>query len=296
MAGETGSNEVLNFISGQILSGPEDSIFDDIFDWIANSTRSVVQAVAEVLNDSLSSIYDYLSSWLSWLWDVIKGPLDNLLLWLKDVFDLAYAIESKLSQFVSSAWFTVSSAVNASLASVYTWIKTAESAITSWVSREVNSLLQQFASTAATIGTLISDSAASLLSSVFSQVNSLTATLFKAFQTSMINIQSVITSLGTKLDSYQDWLSKAIEDRIVKPLGSWWGQFLDRILDFPSWIGKFFDAVGSWLMVDLPGHSPRWTSILDTIFHWYFGFIYDFSKWFWADAPERFAYGLGKSF
>ena len=60
MDGDISSESILEIVSGSILSSPDDSIFDEVFDWIANALRSVVDSICD---------------WFSRAWDAIKEGL-----------------------------------------------------------------------------------------------------------------------------------------------------------------------------------------------------------------------------
>jgi hypothetical protein len=56
-----------------------------------------------------------------------------------------------------------------------------------------------------------------------------------------------------------------LQENIVDPIGGWFSSFLDRLFDFGSWIGGFLEVAWNWINRDIPGHSPWWETVLNEI-------------------------------
>jgi len=109
-------------------------------------------------------------------------------------------------------------------------------------------------------------------------------------------ISGYFTGLTSQLESWFTWLGNYVRDQVVAPLATWWDRFLERLFTPAEWIDKLMDAVWGWFLEDVPGHSPRWTVIFDSIAGWFRKWFIDFPMWMAADFPERVAYGLAESF
>jgi len=216
--------------SALVLSGPDDSIFDDIFDWIANAIHSVVRTVTGWISSAWTAITSTVTSWISWLWDAITP-------WFQGVFDRLRA-----------GWEFVTGWVTASIGQVWTWITTS-----------VNSMLT-------TIGAWFTEqwsSISSLFSTWFTQLRTWWSEM-------VTNVTGTITALGLQLEASFTWLVGEIVTRVTVPMATWWDQFLEKLFTPAEWIGKLMDGITAWLLEDVPGHSIRWKDILKSIGDWFY--------------------------
>ncbi len=241
--------------SALILSGPGDTIFDDIWDWIQNAVYSISRIVSDWVSWAASTIASTVTSWISWL-------LDNITSWFSSVFtrliDVRDYVVSWVATQVNQVWYWISTSVNNALTAVGAWFSEQWSGITG------------------------------LLASWFNQMtgwwNSLSS-----------SILSYITTLGSQIEAQFTWLGNYIRDLLVTPLTTWWDQFLDRLLDVGSWIGSLLDGIAAWFMEDVPGHSPKWTAIFETIGDWFMTWFVAFPTYMFENFPEKVAYGLSTS-
>jgi len=223
--GDTGETTA-EFYSGRTISAPGDSIFDDIFDWIQNAVNSITATVTSWIRDAWSAITSTVTSWVSWSVDTMKGWWQNVLEWVQSTQQWVSSVYSLLSSWVSGAWQTVSSAVTSAITTVYQWIDQGTTTVLSWVTSELGSL-RTYVSTAVS------------------------------------SIPPLLAQISANISDSFAWLTTWMKANIVEPLASWFDTFVSRILDFPRWIGKLFDAVAAWFSVDIPGHSPRWLAIIE---------------------------------
>jgi len=225
-------------IPGVILAGPDDSIFDDIFDWIANAVAVITSAVIDWINRAWSAITTTVTSWISWLWNSISP-------WLTWLGDLISSIRE----------------------TVVSWISTKVGELWSWITTSISNIIT-------TVGAWFIEQWAR----ISSLVNTVLTTLGEWWSNLWANISSWFTDLWTKLESWFTWLGEFIRDQVVKPMATWWDEFLEKLLDVGSWIGSLLDGIATWLQEDIPGHSPRWHGFLKSIWD-------AITSWF-AQTPE----------
>jgi len=296
MVGESqSSEELLEVSSGRILGGPDDSIFDDIFDWIANAVTNIVNSVNSWVSSAWGAITSTVTSWVSWAVDTIKGWWQNVLTWVQNAQQWVVSTYNVVSSWISSAWNTVYSAVTSAITTVNTWINSIATTVTSWISSRVGELWTWISGALSSLGSSLSG----WFSQVWGDISSRLSGFYSSLQTFISNasgsINATIRTITDQVGTTFDWFTTWLNEHIVKPLGTWWSQFMDRIMDFPSWVGKLFDTIAAWLTVEVPGHSPRWTAIFENIGHWFAKWFYEFPKWFFGNLPERVAYGLAAS-
>ncbi|MBA7479981.1 hypothetical protein ES707_15425 [subsurface metagenome] len=241
--------------SALILSGPDDSIFDDIFDWIQNAIWSIGRIVSDWVNWAWSAITSTVTTWISWLWDSITS-------WFSSVFTRLIQVRDY----------------------VVGWVTTQVGQVWSWITTSISSVIT-------TVGAWFSQQ--------WSQVSNLFTNWFSTVSALFTNWFSTVggwfTALYSQLESWFTWLAAEIVTRITEPLATWWGQFLERVFDVGTWIGGLLDGIAAWLMEEVPGHSPRWTAIFETIGDWFLTWFVKFPQYMFENFPEKVAYGLSTS-
>ncbi len=296
MPGEnTGAAAIPAAESGAILSGPDDSIFDDIFDWIANAVSNIVSSITSWIRSMWSSITSAVSSWASWVVSSLVGFFGNIISWVQTAISWIQSTYSLVRSWISSAWSTVYGAVSSAIGQVASWISSAWSSAYSWISSHLSQLWSWISGGLSNLWGSISSWFTQLWSNLSSWWSSLWGGITAALSQAVATITSTLGTIIDQVNTALDWLTTWLDENVVKPLATWWDKFLDRILDFPAWVGKLFDSVSAWLTVDVPGHSPRWTAIFEGIGHWFATWFYEFPKWFFGDFPENVAYGLAAS-
>ena len=83
------------FEPGLILSGPDDSFLDNIFDWIANAATAVLRTVTDWVGWAASSITSAVTSWITWLWN-------NITSWFSSVFTRLIQVRDYVVSWVST--------------------------------------------------------------------------------------------------------------------------------------------------------------------------------------------------
>ena len=241
--------------SALILSGPEDSIFDDIFDWIQNAIWSIGRIVADWVSAAWSAITSTVTTWISWLWDTIAS-------WFSSVFTRLIQVRDY----------------------VVSWVTTQVGQVWSWITTSV-------ANATNTVGAWFSEQwsrISALFTNWFSTVSALFTNWFST-------VGGWFTALYSQLESWFTWLVAEIVTRITEPLTAWWGQFLERVFDVGKWIGGLLDGIAAWLQEDVPGSSPRWTAIFEDIGGWFLTWFVKFPQYMFDKFPEKVAYGLSTS-
>ncbi len=241
--------------SALILSGPDDSIFDDIFDWIANAIAVITSTVTDWISRAWSAITSTVTSWITWLWESIT-------VWFQAVFDR-----------LKAGWEFVTSWITTEIQRVSSWISTAAAGITSTISAWFT---EQWAGITG------------LFSTWFTQVG----TWWSSIHT---YIASSFSALQGQLESHFTWLGNFLQENILAPMATWWDQLLDRLLDVGSWIGSLLDGITAWLMEDVPGHSPRWTAIFEATGGWFYNWFFKFPQYMLENFPQKAAYGIAES-
>jgi hypothetical protein len=214
--------------SGAILSGPGDSIFDDIFDWIANAISSITGAVDEWITWLWSKVTETIVSWITWLWSSsatwFEGVYSRLRAWGETIEELIADRVGELWTWISSGLGSLGGMIRAWISEIPDQLDYIKSAIVDKVSREVQNLRDLQLGLYDQTSRLLSDSIAWLTTSVQSQLS------------------GVVTEIRSLIP---EWLYQP-------------GQ----------WIQQLLDGVATWLEEDIPGHSPRWTAIFDNIGSW----------------------------
>jgi len=152
---EVTSQDLVNVVSGQILSGPEDSIYDDIFDWIANAIKSITGTITSWVDYAVSTIKSTITSWVDHAIDTITGWIDTVLSWLRAVHSYASQIWSSVAGWVRDAWNTIYGAASSAISRVKTWLSDVTANITNWVTTKVGEINSWLATTASNMVTTI---------------------------------------------------------------------------------------------------------------------------------------------
>ena len=248
--------EVPESRSAQILSGPEDWIWDNVYDWIQNAVTNIYTTITDWIQNALSNMAWSVAVWISNLWD-------------------------NVSSFFTSTWERVTSGLAWLRDTVSSYFAAYWQSFTDWYASLWNSISSAFTSTW--------DSITSGIGWLWDNVSSF-------FETTWQYITTWTTWLWTEISQSLGQISSTILEGVGSTLSGWWTWFTDRLMDFGSWVGRLFDTIGDWFSQDVPGASPRWTGIFENIGHWFATWFYEFPRWFFADAPERVAYGLSESF
>ncbi|MBA7559830.1 hypothetical protein ES708_01446 [subsurface metagenome] len=239
------------------LPPPEDgSIFDDIFNWIANAITKIVGVVTSWVGNAWSAIVSTVTTWITWVWSSISPWLESFVDWFKSVRD-----------------------------TVVEWVTTQVGELWEWITTSLSNVIT-------TVGAWFSEQ--------WAKISDLLATWGENIASFFVYQAELISSYWSEWfkQRAEDWeaMQTWMEDSIVKPLATWWSQFLDRVFDVGKWIGGLLDGIAAWLMEDVPGHSPRWTAIFETIWEWFYKLFMRPLEIAEAPLHEQFTYSLDKLF
>lgn len=278
-------DDVIKYVSGEILGGPEDDIFDNIFDWIQNAISRITNVVVQWINSAISwitsnvrGIVNTAIASVTSIITIIRSKLDSV--WFE-----VLSIYSKVSQWLTTAYSTAYSAASSATLVVRSWLSDTAANITSWVTTMVQKVQQWIATS---VSSLVANTKV-WLAEQWANISGLFSTWGKTigdwWNNTITTISSYFTDLWTKLTATWTWLTTWMTDNIVKPIASWWDSFLLKVFDFPSWVGKLFDAISAWVTRDVPGSSPWWQGMLKQVGY----FLYDLLIW----APMTIAKTIG---
>jgi len=240
----------------RVLSGPNNAIWDDIFDWITNAIDKIGEVVSDWISWLWAKITGTIIPWFSWLWDKIYTWIH----WLRDqvIGGVTTSIDwiggrlGDIGSFFANLWSSITNAFKAWFGELATWFDW----LWEWLGEKFTSLA----------------------SSIWEWITN--------------TYQAITNAMGESFDWLWHWLQGRFDD--LKMFFT--ETILDWLSKPIEWIGNILNAIGDWFVEDIPDHSPRWTGIFETIGHWFAAWFYDFPKWFFGDFPERVAYGLEKSF
>lgn len=233
--------------SGLILSGPDDDIFDDIFDWIANAINAISGTVTSWIDWAVRSLGGTVTSWISWLWGEIGERFAEVLSRLRGI-----------------------------TGDIGDWISDTIGDLRSWISLSISSIV-------GSLGTWFSQQ----LSQISSLFEGFGSTLSAWFNDLWGNIAGYFSSLDSRLEGWFTWQMDQFVLRVLLPMATWWDLFLLKLFDVPSWIGGLLDGVAAWLAEDVPGSSPRWEGIMDGIGRWfYYWFGWYIGQWIEDPAKQ----------
>lgn len=250
------AGEAVFYESGQILSGPDDAIWDDIFDWIQNAIHQIIDNITEYIRIAIDWIVDRVK----WVIEAIASPIKTALEWVKShlgaVWDWVVDTYRLVSDWVINAYNTVRSAVSSTINVVGDWIADAASNIRSWIRSEVSQVASWIttgiSSLISTIGAWFGEQRiriSSWLTSLRTNIGSWLSSLWS-------NISAGFTAVTASLVSGLEGVGGFIQDKLIDPMNSWWETFTDKLFDFATWVDKLLDAVFNWLHKDIPGGTP----------------------------------------
>lgn len=264
--------------SAAILGGPDDAIWDNIFDWIQDAIAVITRVVTDWIYWLYSNVYQVITSWVTWLWD-------NVVAWFRWLRDL-----------ISSTWSLVWDWISSRLSDLWTWIS------------------GSFASLISTVGAWFTQTWA-WLTDLWDRLGDIVAEIGQMISSMVLDLYA---QLSAELSSSLAWLAETVTERLDLLIDQVKALIPEWILAPGKWIGQLLDGVVDWLLEDIPGHSPRWLDLvksflvhfpplffaysaiqvlqpeapLDFLKKW----LFDFPLWFIEDIPERAAYGLATSF
>jgi hypothetical protein len=265
MPEEVTQSDVVSYVSAQILSGPEDDIWDAVFDWIANAIHSVATAIA----NWWWGIWETLKTQLGNLWNAIISPIKTAIDWIKNtasnIWNWVLSIFTMVKDWVVSAYKTVAAAVSSVIGTVRDWIVDTAKSTWDWIATNVQKVWGWITTGLANLSSTIWG----WLKEQWRNISGLFSTWGKNIGDWFVsvgqNIAGFFTDLWKRLQAGWDWLSNLVTKTIPGLLSSWWDGFLGKLLDFGSWVGPLFSAIWNWVSRDIPGGSPWWETVGESI-------------------------------
>jgi len=242
--------------SALILSGPDDSIFDVILDWIANSTATITRNIAGMLSDLVGDIVNPVTEWISWLWDTIQ----DWLYWVRDqIWSRVDYLRDLVSSWIEDLRIWISSALSALTTNIRTWLS------------DIPGQLSE-----------LGDNLETLVYNIGQDISS--------------GYRSLQIQITATLDSSMAWLAEFVTGKIdalradVKDMVPAW------IQEPGQWIQELLSGAGDWLVEDIPGHSPRWHGIARDIWDHFQSLFWRPAEIGKLPLGEQFNYSASKVF
>jgi hypothetical protein len=244
------------FESGIILGLEPTSWLDDIFDWIANAVTKIVDSITDWIARFLRDVKDELTFFFGWTVPYWQNKLEQI--W-HDLIELPGQFWSWLLEL----WRDLSGLIEGWFGIIYSSVK-------AWF----DELPAYFTWLKTTIGDIFGETTLRIQKS----------------------ISDTYVQFSGQLAVSMAWIGELVTAKIAE-IGSTLETLVPAWLKAPGdFVDKLLDGVEAWFLEDIPGHSPRWEGIFESIFGFIATWIYEFPKWFFQDAPERVAYGLAESF
>lgn len=283
---EVTQNDIVDYVSASILVCPEDDIFDAIFDWIQNA----IKAIGNVVRGWWNSIWGGIKSWAIATWNFIAAPIKAVVDWIKttasNIWEWVTNIYNVVKDWVKNAYNTVKSAITSVFTTVKDWIVDTARSTWDWITTSVSKVWDWIANGITNLGSSIWSWLKELWGNITSTFSTWGRNIGDWFSSISQSIGGFFSDLWGRLQAGWDWLANLVTETIPGLFSSWWDGFLGKLLDFGSWVGKLFDAVGAWVTRDVPGHSPWWQGALEA--------IGKFLVEFFVYTPIRIAELIGK--
>ena len=300
------------------ISMPGSSIFDNIVSWINTNILSIFNAGGDLFVKVINAIgrnfilitfaiTDSISQIITKVADktvqVINAIGTNLVAVVGNMTNFFQAIIGSISSGVASVITSLGLSISGVLNSLTNGIIGITGAIggivgsvTTAVSNSVSQVITSVANSISTVITTLTGSITNVLNAVGNVTGYIITAISGAVSQISQTVVSTISAISTQIQTSFTWITDWLGVQIPKILGTWFDTFVGKILDFPMWIGKLFDAVGAWITHDVPGHSPWWHFGLDTLFSWIKDNVFGFFNYFFADPVHNTIYGLNTSF
>jgi hypothetical protein len=252
---EVTSQDILNVVSEYALPFYGTTVFEAIYDWIANGVSKITSAVASWW----WGIWGKLKKELSDAWDLITSPIRTAIDWIKTrvqwVLDTAHDIWSSLSTWIRDAWHTVYEAASSAITTVKTWLSSTAHDIMNWVTTQVREVRTWVTTTAIDLGSKTWAWLQELWAWLKPQLQNLHERMEPAVETWTTfwskswpdwwkQRAADVTGIISEVDKVPGWLKEHITDPISDVFKDIWSQFTDwfwKIIDYA--LGKFLKTV-----------------------------------------------------
>jgi hypothetical protein len=265
MPEEVTQDDVINFVSASILSGPEDDIWDVVFDWIAASSKLTLGGITSWMPIAFEVMKKSMREYINQSNSPLKVTIDLVNTKLATITATVNESRTKLGNWINDAYTLMLSAAYTVVPQLKVPLTALQWALQSTMSIETQKLFPWITTTSANLGTAIFGELAKGWAKQEHWWDTWGRNIGDWFGDLGSNIGGFFTDLWGRLQAGWDWVANLVTETIPGLLSSWWDGFMGKLLDFGSWVGKLFDAVGAWVTRDVPGHSPWWQGVLNEI-------------------------------
>lgn len=248
---EVTTSDMVSFVSGQILSGPEDSIYDDIFDWIANAIGSITGAVAGWINSAVSTIKSWVTSVVNSAWSGVSGIFSGLMVLVKQIWGWAYNINQVIWDLPQRIYSTLSYLISSRIEWVRNWVSSGVSQVMSWVSSQVSQVWEWITTTATNLGSQIWGWLQETGAGIGATFASWGEAIKVWWHYYWLDLTAGYQRLGGEMGAGFQWVGEKVEEfpdlldeHIKQPIMAWWDDFMDKL---PAMFENIWLTVWGWL-------------------------------------------------
>ncbi len=252
---------------------PSGGIFDDILQWILSATSTITSTVNDWITDSLAFLADGITAAFGTLTGWLAGVFGALQLGLDQITAAVNGVYTMLADLTGGMWLSITTAVAHGLVSFTDTITGLFDGLYSWLGSELGGLETRIVSAVLTTAASLLGPLLALPGQVSAELTSWADAVVNAVSSLAYYIGMSATNIMSAISTSGQSLLSSLTTTINTALSTWWDSFLGKLFDFGSWAGGLLDAIGAWLTVDVPGHSPRWTAILDDFVRIFWGAI-----------------------
>jgi hypothetical protein len=247
------------------LSGPDDPIWDDIFDWIIYTIQPFSSIVAYSLAAMKGTFETYTNTFISQATSQMAvgfGTMNTRLLYLEaDIAQIKATEKEILKGQVPVDWGYLTGI----LGQIPGQLASTGTSIFSQLTRQNEDVKQHVDQALESQKWEFYFGIESLRPDI-NQISPHLQNVLMNFTTDMeARADTNITYISEQINRSSDGIIEWIGDHVVDPIAGWWGSFIDRLFDFGAWIGNFLEAIWNWLSRDVPGHSPWYETALKEI-------------------------------
>lgn len=262
---EITGDEVVNVASASILSGPDDAIWDTIFDWVEDAIEFIVEPICDWIDSAVEWVADKLEVFINW----VVGGVSTVVNWIFDtasnIWTWVVDIYHDVRDWAMNAWDTIYLATRTATTRIWDWISSVGDVVMDWVTDTAINLWDWITESISNLWTNISNWFTNLWDNI--------STAFYNFGQGVWEwIQSIPEAIGDFFSDLWENIATAFEniktwftETLVDTMQGWWDWFIGKLFDFGSWIGGLFEAAWNWINRDVPGSSPWWEGVLETV-------------------------------
>ncbi len=269
------------------ISVPGDSIFDNIFDWIANIIPSTLDAIGDNVVKVINAIGDNQVKVIN---AISSGSVQVITAAAAGFASVISNITTGTTQVINAIGSNIALVTTAITTSINSVLYNAGVVLNSTILSIADGTSQVIAATAtglSSVITNIADGTSQVIAATATGFASVTASVGQLVGSISQTIVSTFSSLSAQVQANFTWITTWLSTSIPKILGSWWDLFVGKIFNFVDWVPKLLDTVSAWVTRDIPGHSPWWHTVIETLFP-------QFRMFFFTKPGEQYK-GVGQS-